>query len=121
LTNAAWGALGNREYQRAVDLARQCISLFENQAIQQQQALSAAPPNGVVSEADKQRIFANWALNDVATSYFILGQALEQLNRINEAKEAYRGALRFPYARTWDPKGWFWSPAEAAAKRLTEL
>jgi hypothetical protein len=120
LTNAAWTALGNKDYQRAVDLTRQCISLFENQAIQQQQALSAAPPNGVVSEADKQRIFANWALNDLGTSYWIMGQALEHLD-LNAAKEAYRGTLRFPYARTWDPKGWFWSPAEAAAKRLTEI
>ena len=102
-------------------MTRQCISLFENQAIQQQQALSAAPLNGVVSEADKQRIFANWALNDVGTGYYILGLALEQLYRLNEAKEAYRGALKFPYVRTWDPKGWFWSPAEAAAKRLTEI
>ena len=121
LTNAAWQALGNKQYDRAVELARQCISLFEGQAVQQQQALTAPPLNGVVSEADKQRIFANWALNDVATSYYILGQALEQLNRINEAKAAYQGAVKFPYARTWDPQGWFWAPAEAAAKRLTQL
>ena len=115
LTNAAWAALGNKEYQRAVDLARQCIGLFESQAIQQQNALKEAPPKGVVSEEQKQIIFKNWALNDVGTCYYILGLALEALGRKSEALEAYKATLRFPYARTWDPKGWFWSPAEAAS------
>jgi hypothetical protein len=26
--------------------------------------------------------------------------------------------VEFSHARTWDPAGWFWSPAEAAGKEL---
>lgn len=121
LTETAWDALENGQYETAVENAQTCISLFEGEAVIQQAALTEAPPLGTVSEEQKQAIFSNWALNDVATCYWIKGQALEKLGRIEEAKESYRKAQEFPYARTWDPKGWFWSPAEAASKRLAEL
>jgi len=122
LTGDAWKALGDQKYDEAVKLARKCIDLFESQAVQQQQALPTPPPVGVVSAADKDQIFSSWALNDVAACYFILGQALEKLGRVDEAKEAYRGAQKFPGGRTWDLSfGGFWSPAEAATKRLAEL
>ena len=121
LTAAAWDALDNGQYETAIENAQRCIDLFEDEAIRQQDALTEPPPLGPVSSAQKQEISSNWALNDVGTCYFIMGQALEKLGRIEDAKSAYRGAQRFPYARTWDPKGWFWSPAEGASKRLAEL
>ena len=120
LTQAAWDAL-EKAPNAAVENARQCIDLFEATATEQQAKLTTAPPDGAVSVEQKKAIVANWALNDVATSYWILGQALEKLDRVDEAKEAYQGAERFPYGRTWDPKGWFWQPAKAASDRLEKL
>ena len=120
LTAAAWNAL-EKQPAVAIDNAKKCIDLFETTATEQQAKLTSAPPDGAVSEDQKKAIFANWALNDVGTSYWIMGQALEKLNRANDAKEAYKGAQKFPYARTWDSQGWFWQPAKAASERLAKM
>ena len=117
LTACAWAELeGNPD--AAIECAQQCIDMFEDEAVKQQDELAEAPPLGQVSEEQKEAIFSNWALNDVGTCYFIVGQALAKLGRVDDAKVAYQGAERFPYARTWAPsgKGSFWSPAEAATK-----
>lgn len=121
LTVAAWKALETQP-EAAIEYCQKCIDLFEDEAIKQQEAFTEPPPFGKVNEEQKKAIFSNWALNDVATCYFIMGQALAKLGRIDDAKEAYRGAQKFPYARTWDPS-WegFWSPAEGASKELSKM
>lgn len=123
LTTDAWNALNASEYPNAVSIAQECISAFANQALREQRALDGAtpPPVGKVGEDEKQAIFSHGVLNDVATCYFIKGQALERLNRLSEARDAYIQAEQFSYARTWDEQGWFWSPAEAATDRLSAL
>ena len=123
LTSDAWDALNKLDYATAIQKTEECIDSFELQAIRDQEALkdSPMPPVGAVGDEDKAVIQARGVLNDVATCYFIKGQALEKLDRISEAKEAYQGAQQFPYGRTWDPLGWFWSPADAAADRLAKL
>ncbi|HEV2705522.1 MAG TPA: hypothetical protein VGV59_06330, partial [Pyrinomonadaceae bacterium] len=125
LTAAAWEALDKADYAEAEAKARECIREFEGEALREQQALEARgdapPPVGPVGEAEKERIFARGPLNDVGTSYFILGKALEARNRREEAAQAYSAALNFPYARYWDPRGWFNSPADAARDRLKTL
>jgi len=115
---AAWKAYDNQQYEEAISFAQECIDKWENNAIEQQSKLTQAPPTGAVSEDEKKAIFANWALNDVGTSYFIKAQALQKLGKIAEARDAYNKAISFPYARSWDPKGWFWSPAEAAKSQM---
>lgn len=118
---AAWNAFNNNQFPEAIDLAQECINRWENEAINQQSALTQAPPNGKVSNDDKKAIFANWALNDVATAYFIKASSLEKLGKNAEAKDAYQKVITFPYARCWDPKGWFWSPAEVASENLAKM
>ena len=105
--------------------------MFESDAISQQEALSEPPLLGSANSTQKQNILSNWALNDVGSCYFILGQSLETLGQLEKeqifktilekAKNIYVKAQRFPYARAWDPQGWFWSPAEGAKNRLDEL
>lgn len=121
LTTAAWAAL-EPQPEEAIKHAQKCIDLFEDEAIEQQNALTEAPPEGQVTDEQKEAIFSNWALNDVATCYFIAGKASEKLGRVDDAKEAYQGAQEFPYARTWDPT-WegFWSPAEEAEREFSKL
>ena len=37
------------------------------------------------------------------------------------AKEAYGQCVYMACGRAWDPKGWFWSPAEDCAKFARKL
>lgn len=61
-------------------------------------------------------------LSDVATAWFIRGQALSQQKKWIEAKEAYKVVIdRYPCAYTWDPKGWFWRTADGAEHELKKL
>ena len=63
-----------------------------------------------------------WALNDVGTSLFILGEAYRQSDNKEEASKAYKQLIdEYFYAQCWDPNGWFWKPAEAAQQKLGEL
>jgi hypothetical protein len=126
LTTAAMNALNIGNYAEATAKSQECIDRFEGQAVRDQQTFTASgsptPPVGAVAdEKRKNEIFARGVLNDVATCYFIKGQALEKLDRISEAKEAYKGSLKFPDSRTWDPAGYFWSPAQGASDRIAKL
>ncbi len=119
---AAWNAFNDNRFTEAINFAQETIGRWESEAIKQQAALSQEPPNGKVTEDERKAIFANWALNDVATAYFIKARSLEKLGKIAGAKEAYwKIVTTFPYARCWDPEGWFWSPAEEAKNRLTKM
>jgi len=125
LTVAAWDAFNKRDFDTAIADADRCISEFRGSAdrdqAQLQEAEAPLPPKGKVSEADKTAIFARGLLNDIATCFFIKGRSAEHLGRKDEAKLAYETAAKYTYARCWDPKGWFWSPAEAASDRLATL
>ena len=118
---AAWEAYDTNGFDAAIELAQECVSRWESNAIQQQSELTEAPPTGEVSDEEKQIIAANWALNDVGTAYFIIGASLQKQGKTDQAKEAYKKVQSFPYARTWDPRGWFWSPEEEATKRLAQI
>jgi hypothetical protein len=118
---AAWNAYNQNDFAKAIELALECIKRWESDATKQQAALTQAPPNGKVSDDEKKEIFANWALNDVGTAYFIKALSLEKSGKIADAKDAYNMVITFPYARCWDPKGWFWSPAEVASENLAKL
>jgi len=125
LTTKAWDALNKGDHERAITFADSCISGFGGSADRQQAQLEKdsvpPPPKGVVSETQKKAIFARGLLNDVATCYFIKGRSAENLKRMEEARQAYMVAMKYTYARCWDPKGWFWSPSEGASDRLNQL
>ena len=51
-----------------------------------------------------------------------MGKAYEKLDKPAEALKAYQHLVEtLPFAHSWDSKGWFWKPAAAAQKRITEL
>ncbi len=123
----AWKAFGQPAYKDAIKHADRCIDQFGRMAEKKQAKLErngiSNPPTGEVDAAEKHKIFSQGLLNDVATAYFIKGNSAESLYRKDKirnseykgmAVEAYNSACRLKYGRTWDPKGWFWSPCEAS-------
>jgi len=123
-TADAWAAYNSGKYQAAITNAEICIEEFRGKASLDESKLEKEKPDlptGEVSDAVKKQIFANGLLNDVATCYFIKGRAFEKLGRKDDALKAYQATTKFTYARAWDPKGWFWSPAEAAEGRIEGL
>lgn len=114
LTVNAWNALTARQYDLAILYTKKCIELYETRAKEMQASLNAKAPHDKVHDY--------WALNDVGTSYFIMGEALTQQRKYAEAQAAYTVVTdEFKYAQTWDPKGWFWSPADAAYPKVEWL
>lgn len=130
----AWDGFNRTDYLEAIRAADRCIDEFGRAAARMQDSLVAAgipePPVGAVSDAEKNRIFRRGLLNDVATAYFIKGRSAEYLfraggadaaDRRQEAHRAYGDACALSFGRTWDARGWFWSPCEAANDRLAGL
>jgi tetratricopeptide (TPR) repeat protein len=114
LTTKAWEAHNAGDYAAVEAYAGKCIDMFDMQAVEQSQSLTDFAP--------KDKAFNYWALNDVATCYFILGQARLAQGRIKEAKDAFTTVIdRFPYAQCWDPKGWFWKVAQGASDKLATM
>ncbi len=110
----AWDALGEGEYENAVEFTEKCAELYEDEARKMQASLSAKPATDDVHDY--------WALNDVGTCYFIRGEALVKLRRNTEALAAYKVVRdELYYSQAWDPKGWFWAPADAAYPKVEML
>jgi tetratricopeptide (TPR) repeat protein len=118
----AWEALGRGDYQRATEVAEQCTQAFGEQADRAQQRLAKSglppPPVGALTKDQVGEIVARRVLNIVGACYLIKGDAAERLQRHDEAREAWRAAAKYTYARCWSPQGFFWSPSQAALERL---
>jgi len=110
----AWDALNRGDHAAVAAYTNKCISLYEAKAVEQNKSLTAPAP--------KDTAFNYWALNDVATSYFILGQSLLAQGKVKEAQTAFQTVIeRFPYAQCWDPRGWFWRVADGASDKLLTI
>lgn len=125
LTTAAFEAFNNGNFERAIANAEKCIAEFDGAANREQASLeklkAPLPPTGSVEDVEKSAILERGLLNDVATCYYIKGRSAENLGLVDKARQAYEAASKYTYARCWDPKGWFWSPAEASQNRLAKL
>ncbi|MBN1521968.1 MAG: tetratricopeptide repeat protein [Candidatus Aureabacteria bacterium] len=108
LATKAWNALSKGQYRHLEFYADKCIKLYEEEALEQQKSLSSPVPQDETAHQ-------YWALNDVATCYFIKAKGLYNRGRSDDAKKIYEDiAKRFPDAQCWDPRGWFWSVAKGA-------
>ena len=110
-------------FRQAIQYANQCIIDFEPQALSMQDSLTRrrVPCNdciGTVTPTIRQVCFSRWALNDVATAYFIKGKSVQYLRLINpriaggDLVLARNGIRQLSYGRCWNPGGFFWSPCE---------
>ena len=121
LTRNAFNAYNRGNYVVAITNAQECVDIFFREALRQERELKEAPPIGSVPREKRQEILAHGPLNDVASSLYIIASSYERLKLTNSAMEYYKQATNLLCARTWDPKGWFWSPASASADRLDQL
>ena len=111
LTGKAWEALESKDYDAVYAYTNKCISLYSGKAKAMEAKLDDFAPKGTE--------FDYWALNDVATCYLVKGNALLEQGKIAEAKDAYNTIIKeYGYGQCWDPKGWFWKPAEAAKDKI---
>lgn len=118
LVNRAWEALENNDLETVLDLTNEYIDRYGKIAQQMQSKLNEASS----SQGTESQIHSRWALNDVATALFIKGKALHNAQMFDEAKIAYRKLTdEYSGGQCWDPKGWFWKPAEAVQENLTML
>ncbi len=116
-TTQAWNAKTAGNDANVVSITTTCINQYGAQAIAQQKSLTAPVPS-----TDKAAVQAMWALNDVGVCYFLRGQSYEKLGKTKEATDDYNFlANNLPFSQCWDPKGWFWKPAGAAAERVKAL
>ncbi len=116
LVGKAWEALAQDDIEAVLAYTNKCLELYAEQAQNMQKSLT-----GYV-EGTNDDVFKMWALNDVATSLYIQGEAYRKANMKDEAKEVYNKIVKeYSYGQTWDPKGWFWKPADAAKEKLTMI
>ena len=109
-----WDMLGEGNYEAAIKYTAKCAELYEEKAREMQASMT--------SKAAPDKVNDYWALNDVGTCYFIRGEALSKLRKYEEALAAYKVVRdELYYAQAWDPKGWHWSPSDAAYPKIDML
>ncbi|MCK5708131.1 MAG: tetratricopeptide repeat protein [Candidatus Aureabacteria bacterium] len=114
LTVRAWNALENGDYDAVDIFTRKCIQLYQKSALKMQEKL--------VNYPQWKKAFNFWALNDIGTCYFIIGEAEMSKGRYEKALQAYKTVIRsYDFAQCWDQRGWFWKPAVSARKRINRI
>lgn len=126
LTTEAWSAYNDGKYELAIEKAKECIIEFQQEAIRQEKELkdkkADEPPIGKTTSEKTKEILRRGLLNDVATSWVIIGMSENKLNHREKAISAFKKAKQFTYARTYDPNGnSFWSPAEKADNYIKSI
>ena len=114
----AWEALGDERYEDALEITAACTEQF-GAAAKETHASMSGP---VVAKNELEYWVQYGVLTDVAACYFIRADALTKLDRADEALVAYRVlAEELNYSQLWDPRGWFWKPADVAETRIAEI
>jgi TolA-binding protein len=115
LTTAAWDAYNDKDYDSAKIFADKVIEDYADEAAEQQESLDDYAAAGKESDY--------WALNDVATAYFILGKSALEKGDEDKAKEYFNKIVdSYGYAQCYDPDTKsYWKVKEAAQKELDKL
>ena len=128
--SAAWavGALhlfNEKKYSEVIEHVDSCFGIWGPEAGQKQKVMydnrKSCPKEGRVSVIEKRKIEKNWLMNDVSTALWAKARSLHKLDEIELAKTSYGRCVYMSCGRTWDPQGWFWSPAKDCAKYAQDL
>jgi len=116
LVQKAWLAFEADDLTAVEAFVNKILELYADKAKKMQASM-----RGYAAGSNDQ-IFAYWAVNDVGTALFILGETYQRNGKKQEAVEAYNRVINeLSYAQTWDPCGWFWKPAAAAKEQLAMI
>ncbi len=114
LLNKAWRASKKKNYPELLAYTQRCIDLYGDEGRSMNAELTDFEPEPTAAQ--------KWALNDVGTCLFIMAHAYEDMDMYAEATQAYRTlAEDYTFAQSWDPKGWFWRPADGAARKAEKM
>jgi hypothetical protein len=122
-TRQSWEGLKTGDFAVVMACTNSNIKKWSRQADAQQAKASASGCGDTPQPTDLKPFSAsNWALNDIATSWFIQGEVFYQQGKWAEAREAYKTVIdRYPCAFTWNPEGFFWRVADAAQEKYDEV
>jgi beta-glucuronidase len=110
----AWEAHGKNDIEATFKYTQECIDLYKQEADKQQASLKKLPKG-----ADIQKV---QILNNVATCYFIQAESYMRQGKIEQAKKIFNLIIsKYPFAQAWDPRGWFWTVADASKKSIDKL
>jgi tetratricopeptide (TPR) repeat protein len=116
LVQKAWGSLANNDLKSTEAYVNKADEFYSGKAKDMQASLQT------FASGSNDDIFKYWALNDVGTAWFILGEAYQNAGKNEQAAQAYKKVINeYSFAQCWDPKGWFWNPTEAAQQKLMEI
>ena len=116
LTAKAWEALAKKDLESVKAYVEKNIAMYGARAKEMQASLKE------FAWESQEKIFSYWALNDVGTSLFVLGQAERNAGQKDAALATFKTLVNeYGYSQCWDPQGWFWKPAEAAQQQIIEL
>ncbi len=126
----AFAAYEKSNWEEAIEQAKDCIFQFGPRARKMQKDLETqkytfpctynVPNNCTPTQMDE--IFSHGLLNDVATSYWIIGMSNLRLENIDAAKIAFEKAKELTFGLCFNPKTKnFWSPSEESELQLDEM
>lgn len=125
MAQAGWDKLGFGEFEAAIDVADQCLEVYLPLALAEQTELKRKrvplPPTGAASSEETEKIAARPMLNDTGACLWIRASAYAQAGETKVAIAAFRDIQKLPYARIWDVRGWFWSPAAVSVEEIAKL
>jgi tetratricopeptide (TPR) repeat protein len=114
LTQNTWKYYGEDDYKKAEFFAKKCIDLYLESAKQQQKEITKMPQANFIPYY--------WAVNDVGTCCFILGEIYTKQNKISDAVKMFETVVNdIYYSQCWDPKGWYWQVAAVCRDRLNKI
>lgn len=114
LVTKAWKSLSGNDFKGVELYTKKCIFLYEQRAREMQGTLSDFAKSGLTAYY--------WALNDVATCYFILGESYNKQGQLTKAKNAYQSVVdTYEFGQCWDPRGWYWKVSKVAKSRLSSI
>ena len=114
VTAKVWKALGRKDWDSVVAHADRAIRIWGPQARRDNAQLKDYAP--------AKEVMKFGSLNEVGACILLKGDALNKKGDKAGAMAAYQLLLKeYTYAQVWDPKGWYWKPAEEARKKLVIL
>ena len=118
---------GNVEYaNKGIQYASECLNQNQVNADKEQAKLQQKgeplPAKGEPSSDDEfQTIVSREALNNTATCLWLRGNLAKLTGKIDIAKESYKKATKYTYARTLDARGIFSSPSDDSTEQLNKI